>query len=291
MKCFDEFISAEFLDEIELFVDESTDRTTWIDFPIDVPHCSDQPGLELLFESDESRSIDNTSFPMSSAWISHVNQTEIVSPICNKYQIGCRKAQFDLLVVVDCFPEDGRFVANLLETFLNLIEPNDHRFSFVILTSTNVDSFQYHFPLSSIEKFDLNTIERYLIYLDNQNVSIVSLDKHLERLSDYLMSQRRISPTESILLTISSRLNIDRSSMSNLIERFSSIRYMMIDPQLKFDNLDSFQTFRSFVSQPVEENFLFSFAAFRDLTFNLIFQLFERLCGHLLNFEQHDERH
>jgi hypothetical protein len=73
--------------------------------------------------------------------------------------------------------------------------------------------------------------------------------------------------------------------MKNLIQRYSTIRYMVLDPYLRTDddkkNSERDQLLRSLTSSPSYSNLFWSYAANRDLTFNTVFRILESLCGSL----------
>lgn len=170
-----------------------------------------------------------------------------------------------------------------LNTFLGFIEPNQHRFSLIVLPSSTLDPFQYYLPLTPMNALSLSNVQPYLLYMDQENRSVVPLHDHLERISEHMMSNRPAG-SSSIILTISSRLDFNQSSMENLIERYASIRYMALDPNLKTDRNyqpDRDRLLRSLTSKPYHSNLFQSYAANRDLTFNTVIRILEVLCGYL----------
>ncbi|CAF3627693.1 unnamed protein product, partial [Rotaria sp. Silwood2] len=141
-------------------------------------------------------------------WISNSNKSDLISPICNKYKISCQISKFDLLILIDSQYEYLSLIKTFLNIFLTLIEPYNHRFSLIILTSSTVDTFQYHLPLTLLNTINNKIIENYLSYIDEKNISIIQLNQHIEPISDYLIKNQEFLSnisTQQIILTMSSR--------------------------------------------------------------------------------------
>jgi len=49
------------------------------------------------------------------------NQTDLLSPNCNKYQISCQKNQFDLVIIIDSQKEYNLLIQTFLHVFLSLL--------------------------------------------------------------------------------------------------------------------------------------------------------------------------
>jgi hypothetical protein len=267
-------------------IEENNNETSIADLPISVPHCSNTPGIDILWESDDSSMINEYSFRAPRQWISNSNQSDLISPICNKYKISCQSLKLDLLIVIDSHHEYSSLIQTFLNIFLALVEPSNHRFSLIILSSSTIDPFQYHLPLTSINTINNRMIENFLSYTDYENTSIIQLNQHFHRISDYLITNQQLISnirSQQIILTISSRLNFNPNDMKQLIQRYSSIRYMALDPHLKTDdhNSEREKVLRSLTSSPSYLNLFSSYAANRDLTFNTVFRVLESLCGYL----------
>ena len=280
-------ILAEFVDATDYasgpLLDETTSEMVIVDVPVSVPHCSDRPGIDTLWESDDSVLIKEFSLSTSRSWFSHSNQTDVIIPKCNKYKLSCQTANFDLLLLLDCQQEYSVLLQIFLSTFLGFIEPNQHRFSLIVLSSGTVDPFQYHLPLTAMNTLSLTNVQPYLLYMDQENRSIVPLHEHLERISEHMTSNRP-EGSSSMILTVSSRLDFNRSAMENLTERYAAIRYMALDPNLKIDHNyqpDRDRLLRSLTSKPSSSNLFQSYAANRDLTFSTVLRILEALCGYL----------
>jgi hypothetical protein len=270
---------------------DNNNETSIIDIPISVPHCSNTPGLDILWESDDSSIINDYSLRTPRRWISNSNQSDLISPICNKYKISCQITKYDFLILVDSHHDYSFLIQTFLNIFLTLIEPFHHRFSLIVLSSTTIDTFQYHLPLTSINTINNKIIESFLSYTDYEPNSIIQLNQHLQRTSEYLINNQQIISnisSQQIILTISSRLNFNRNEMQNIIQRYSSIRYMTLDPYLETDddNNNNHQERENFLysltSSPSYSNLFWSYGANRDLTFNTVFRILESLCGYLL---------
>lgn len=261
-------------------IDDRNNESLILDLPISIPHCSNNPGIDILWESN-----DDYSFYTPRQWISRTNQSNLISPVCNKYRISCRRMKYDFLVLIDSQQEYSSLIQMFFKVFLALIEPFNHRFSLVILSSTTIDTFQYHLPLTSINTINQQILDNYLIYTDHDNTSIFQLNQHIERLSEYLINNQQLTSeisSKQIFFTISSRLNFNENDMKYLIQRYSTIRYMVLDPYLRTDdNYDQQREkfLRSLVSSPWHTNLFWSYAANRDLTFNTVFRVLESLCG------------
>ncbi len=282
---------AEFFDAMDYangpMIDDKNNETSIVNLPISIPHCSNTPGIDILWESDDRLILNEYSLRTPRRWISNSNQTNLISPICNKYKISCQTIKLDLLILIDCHHEYSSLIQIFLNIFLALIEPFNHRFSLIILSSTTIDTFQYHLPLTSINTINNQIIENFLSYTDYENNSIIQLNQHIERISEYLINNQQLISnisSQQILLTISSRLNFNQNNMKNLIQRYSTIRYMVLDPYLKTDddhNQEREKSLRSLTSSPFYSNLFRSYAANRDLTFNTVFRILESLCGYL----------
>ena len=255
------------------------------ELPASVPHCSDTPGIDTLWESEDNPSVTDYSFRAARRWTFNASQSESASPMCNKYKIACSTVSLELLIVLDCHQEFASPLQTLLTTLLALIESQNHRVSLLALTSSTIDTFQYHLPLASIDTVGSATIENVLAYMDQGNGSIVRLDEHLHRISDYLLGSQSAAKANAspVILTISSRLDVNQTNMNNLTREYSSIRYMTLDPRLRMDEYDLARenALRSLTSSPLHSNLFWSYAANRDLTFNTVFRLLEALCGYL----------
>ncbi|CAF0973097.1 unnamed protein product [Rotaria sordida] len=273
-------------------IDNYNNVTTIIDLPISVPHCSDTPGLDIIWESVDNQIFNDYSLHTPRQWISNLNKSDLISPICNKYKISCQTTKFDLLILIDSHNEYLLLIKTFLNIFFTLIEPYYHRFSLIILTSSTIDTFQYHIPLTSINTIynNKNLIENFLSYIDDRNISLIQLNQHLERISNYLINNQEFLSnisTQQIILTISSRLNFNQTHIKEIIQRYTTIRYMVLDPYLKNDdykhhNNQEREKFLSLLtSKPSYINLFSSYAAYRDLTFHTVFRLLESLCGYL----------
>ncbi|UJR31638.1 hypothetical protein I4U23_019120 [Adineta vaga] len=289
-------LPPEFIDGVDYVSDPMIDdnylinnRTLSTDIQISVPHCSNTPGLDILWESEDSYNMNDYSLRSPRQWISNTNQSDLIPPICNKYKISCHTTRYDLLLLIDSQYQYITSIQTFLEIFLALIEPFSHRFSLMVLSSTTVDPFQYHSPLTAINVINNKILENFLLYTDHENSSMVQLNQHMQRASEYLMNNQQVlstTHTQQIILTISSRLNFNEYEMKNLIQRYSSIRYMALDPYLKTD--DDFineqkreKLITALTSSPSYGNVFRSYEANRDLTFNTVFRLLESLCGYL----------
>jgi len=264
-------------------MDEHTNETSLIDIPTSIPHCSNSPGIEIVWESDDNNNTNDCLFHTPRQWISGFNQTDLLSPNCNKYQISCQKNQFDLVIIIDSQKEYNLLIQTFLHVFLSLIHPQNHRLSLVILSSTNTDTFQYHLPLTSFNQLTNQMLDNYFIYTDQEYQTIHSFHQHFERINDYLRTnQQQQSSSQSIILTISSRLNFNENS----IQQYPNIRYMTLDPKFQIDDNPLFSSqrmsrLRSLTSQPYSSNLFWTYSANRDLTFHTIFRFIESLCGNL----------
>ncbi|CAF4385006.1 unnamed protein product, partial [Rotaria sordida] len=69
-------------------VDNYNNATTIIDLPISVPHCSNTPGLDIIWESVDNQIFNDYSLHTPRQWISNSNKSDLISPICNKYKIS-----------------------------------------------------------------------------------------------------------------------------------------------------------------------------------------------------------
>ena len=248
-------------------------------WPTSVPHCSDTPGLNNLWESEK----DSQSTVELQRWFSTENRSISVQSSCNQYKVWCSNEQFDLLIVLNVEQKYSTLLKTFLRTFFALIAPSTHRFSVAVLTSTSVDPFEIHLPLSTIDQLNFNVVEQFLYRLDQENRSSILFVHQLEQLTDYMKrNQRSPSSVPSTILTISSRFDFDRSAVQNLTHRDSIIRYITIDPQLKIDHrydLQRLRSLRSLASKPEDSNVFQVFSANRDLTFDTILRIFERFCG------------
>jgi hypothetical protein len=271
-------------------IDDNNNETSIIDLPISIPHCSNNPGIDIIWESDESLLRNEYSLRTPRQWISDFNQSDLISPICNKYKISCHHRKFDLLILIDISHEYSSLIQTFLNIFLTLIEPFNHRFSLIVLSSTTIDTFQYHLPLTSINTINNRNVENFLSYIDYENNSIIQLNQHIERISDYLINNQQLIsniPSQQVILTITSRFNFNQNDMKYLIQqRYSTIRYMVLDPYLRTDDdNDNYQErnqfLRSLTSLPSYSNLFWSYSANRDLTFNTVFRILESLCGYL----------
>ncbi|CAF1654379.1 unnamed protein product, partial [Rotaria magnacalcarata] len=266
--------------------DNNYEITAFPDLPTSVPHCSNSPGLDTRWESVDT----DYSLRTPRRWISNHNQSDLITPICNKYKISCQSTKFDLVILIDAQREYLSLIQTFLNTFLSLIEPYNHRLSLIILSSATIDIFQYHLPLTSINTINNKMIENYLSYLDDKNTSTIPINQHLERTSDYLKRSQEFGsnvPTQQTVLTISSRFNFNLTDVKETIQRYSTIRYMALDPYLKTDeNKNNNRRERenllsSLASSPSYTNLFRAYSAYRDLTFHTIFRLLESLCGSL----------
>jgi len=265
-------------------IDDRNNESLIFDLPISIPHCSNNPGLDLLWESNDN----DYSFYTPRQWISITNQSDLISPSCNKYRISCRRMKYDFLILIDSQREYSSLIQMFFKVFLALIEPFNHRFSLIILSSTTIDTFQYHLPLTSINTINQQILENYLSYTDHENTSIFQLNQHIERLSEYLINNQQLTsevPSKLVLFTISSRFNFNENDMKYLIQRYSTIRYMVLDPYLRTDDVHHHRKreklLRSLASSPLHANLFWSYSANRDLTFNTVFRVLESLCGSL----------
>ncbi|CAF1336856.1 unnamed protein product [Adineta ricciae] len=265
----------------------NNNRTIYTEMPMSIPHCSNTPGIDVLWESEGNYDMNDYSLRTPRQWISYTNQSDLVPPVCNKYRISCHTANYDILLLIDSQRQYISSIQTFLEIFLALIEPSNHRFSLMVLSSTTVDPFQYHSPLTAIISLNNKALENILLYTDNENSSRVPLNQHMQRASEYLFNQVSSTvPTQQIILTISSRLNFHPSDMKNLIQRYASLRYMALDPYLKTDDEDYINDQRreklvsALVSSPSHANMFRTYAANRDLTFSTVFQLLESICGY-----------
>lgn len=267
--------------------DYNNNETSIVDLPISIPYCSNTPGIDTIWESDDSLNEYYLNTPHQ--WISSFNQTDLISPVCNKYKISCQTIKYDVIILIDIQSEYLILIQTFLNIFFSLIEPFNHRFSLVILSSTTTDTFQYQLPLTSLNNINSRIIENFLSYIDHENNSIIQLDQHINRISDYLINNQQLLSnihSQQIILTISSRLNFNKNDMKNLIQRYSSIRYMVLDPYLRIDNdqndnQERENLLRSLTSLPLYSNLFWSYSANRDLTFNIVFRIIESLCGNL----------
>ncbi|CAM4887021.1 unnamed protein product [Rotaria socialis] len=266
--------------------DSNYEITASPDLPTSVPHCSNNPGLDTRWESVDT----DYSLPTPRRWISNNNQSDLITPICNKYKISCQSTKFDFVILIDAQREYLSLIQTFLNTFLSLIEPYNHRLSLIILSSATIDPFQYHLPLTSINTINNKMIETYLSYLDDKNTSTIPINQHLERASDYLKSSQEFGsnvPTQQIVLTIPSRFNFNLTDVKEIIQRYSTIRYMALDPYLKTDKNENNNRRKrenflsSLASSPSYTNLFCAYSAYRDLTFHTIFRLLESLCGSL----------
>jgi hypothetical protein len=263
-------------------IDDRNNESLILDFPTSIPYCSNNPGIDLQWESEDA----DYSLHTPRQWISGINQSDLITPVCNKYRISCQRVKYDFLILIDTQPEYSSLIQMFFKVFLALIEPFNHRFSLVVLTSTTIDTFQYHLPFASLNTINQRTFDNYLIYTDHENTSIFQLNQHMERLSEYLLTNQQLTsdiPSKQVLLTLSSRLYFNEYDMKYLIQRYSTIRYMTIDPYLRTDD-DNYDPERekllhSLVSSPWHTNLFWSYAANRDLTFNTVFRVIESLCG------------
>ena len=266
-------------------MEENNNETSILDFPVSIPYCSNTPGIDIIWESDDSSMINDYSLQTPRQWISNSNQSDLISPICHKYKISCHTVQFDFLILIDSHHEYSSLIQIFLNIFLTLIEPYTHRFSLIILSSRTTDTFQYHLPLTSLNTINNKILENYLSYTDYENTSSFELNQHLQRTSDYLINNQANIPSQQIILTITSRFNFNRNDMKQLIQLYSSIRYMALDPYLKTDeenyNQEREKYLRSLTSLPSYSNLFSTYSANRDLTFNTVFRLLESLCGYL----------
>jgi hypothetical protein len=268
-------------------IDDNTNQTSIVDLPMSIPHCSDTPGIDILWESDDSSIINEYSLHPPRQWFSISNRSDSISPLCNKYQISCHRIKFDLLILLDLHSESSLLIQTFLTIFFSLIEPFNHRFSLLVLSSTTIDTFQYHLPLTSSNKITNQIIATFLSYSDYENNSTIQLNEHIQRASEYLLNHPPLISnisSQQILFTISSRLNFNQNNMKTLIQRYSTIRYMTLDPYLKTDNdqnQDREKSLRSLTSSPSYSNLFWSYSANRDLTFNTVFRVLESLCGYL----------
>lgn len=264
-------------------------RTSSFDTPISVPHCSDAPGLNVLWESEDTLYANDYTLRSPRQWTANVNQSDLVAPVCNKFRVACHTINYDLLVLVDTNDQYTASIQTLLEIFLALLEPADHRLSFMVLSSATVDVFQYHLPLTSVNSITGRIVRNYLLYSGHDNSSVMPLNQHIQRASEYLTNNQRASsksPAQQMVLTISSRLNFNRHEMERVIQRYSTIRYMALDPHLKDDDdlLDDQERQKLLValtSAPWYANAFWSYAANRDLTFSTVFRILESMCGYL----------
>lgn len=265
-------------------VAENTNETAVIDLPTSVPSCSDNPGFVTLWESEGSLSASDYFLQTPRRWTSDFNQSDLITPICNRYQISCSKIPFDLVILIDSQQEYISSIRTFLHVFLALIQPKNHRLSLAILSSTTTDSFQFHLPLTSFDLVTNQMIDNYLIYPDQANQSVHPFHQHVERISEYLFTNLQ-SSSQKIFLTISSRLNFEKTLIKTIIERYASIRYMVLDPYLQTDEENDFSQrmdyLRSLISEPYYSNLFWTYSANRDLTFNTIFRFIESLCGNL----------
>ncbi|CAF4011194.1 unnamed protein product [Rotaria sp. Silwood1] len=119
---------------------------------------------------------------------------------------------------------------------------------------------------------------------------MIELNQHLEHISNYLIKNQEFIlnlSTQQIILTIPSRLNFNQTHIKEIIQRYSTIRYMVLDPYLKTDDDDEYNNqerenfLLSLTSSPSYINLFSSYAAYRDLTFHTIFRLLESLCGYI----------
>lgn len=272
----------------------NTNETSMTDTPVSIPHCSNTPGIDILWESADSFVTDEYSLHTSRQWKSNSNQTGLITPSCNKYKISCHNIQYDIILLLDIQYDYIPLIETFINIFLNLIEPFNHRFSLVILSSTTIDTFQHHLPLTTINNINTKILENFYTYIDYQNTSVIQLNEHLNRLSEYLINnnnnnQESLSSNirkQKLILTISSRLYLNPNEMKNLIQRYSTIRYMVLDPNLRTDDNDDKNQereylLRSLTSSPSYANLFWSYSANRDLTFNNIFRILESLCGYL----------
>lgn len=270
-------------------INDANNDTNVDDSPSSVPHCSNNPGVEILWESEGSSLLNDYYFGTARQWISNSNQSDLITPVCNKYKISCRIFKYDLVFLLDSQLEYSTLLQTFFRAFLALIDPFDHRFSLIALSSTSIDPFQYHLPLTTIDNLNEQILNNFFAYTDDRNTSAIQLNRHIERISEDLINNRRSTsdvPTKQIIFTVSSRLNIDPVEMSYLIQRYSSIRFITLDPFLRTDDNNQHQaererTLRTLVSSPWYTNLFWAYAANRDLTFNTVFRVIESLCGSL----------
>ena len=270
-------------------MDDANNDTTIADAPSSVPHCSNNPGIEIIWESDGSSLPNDYYFGTARQWNSNSNQSDLITPVCNKYKISCRTYKYDFIFLLDSQLEYSTLLQTFFRVFLALIDPFDHRFSLIALSSTTIDPFQYHLPLTTIDNLNEQILNNFFAYSDDRNTSDVQLNRHIERISEYLMNNRRSTsdvPTKQIIFTVSSRLNVDPIEMTYLIQRYSSIRFIVLDPFLRTDDDDENPVererfLRTLASSPWYTNLFWAYAANRDLTFNTVFRVLESLCGSL----------
>ncbi|CAF5031219.1 unnamed protein product, partial [Rotaria sp. Silwood1] len=271
-------------------IDDYNNETTLIDLPMSIPHCSDTPGIDILWESIDNEILNDNSLHSPHQWISKTNKTNLISPICNKYKISCHTIKFDLLIIIDSQYEYLSLIKTFLNIFFTLIESYYHRISLIILTSSTLNTFQYHLPLTLFNTINNRIIENFLSYIDEKNISMIELNQHLEHISNYLIKNQEFIlnlSTQQIILTIPSRLNFNQTHIKEIIQRYSTIRYMVLDPYLKTDDDDEYNSqerenfLLSLTSSPSYINLFSSYAAYRDLTFHTIFRLLESLCGYI----------
>ncbi|CAF4002965.1 unnamed protein product, partial [Rotaria sp. Silwood1] len=81
-------------------IDDYNNETTLIDLPMSIPHCSDTPGIDILWESIDNEILNDNSLHSPHQWISKTNKTNLISPICNKYKISRHTIKFDLLIII-----------------------------------------------------------------------------------------------------------------------------------------------------------------------------------------------
>lgn len=255
------------------------------DLPISVPHCSDNPGLDALWKSIDA----DYSLRTSRQWVLNFDQSDFITPICNKYKISCQTTKLDLVIIIDSQDTYRSLIQTFLNTFISLIEASNHRISLYVLSSSTIDPFQYQIPFTSIDKMTTKMIENLLSYMDDKNTSTFPYNLHLQRISDYVQNNQEFSsniPTQQVILTIPSRLNFNQTDMKDIIQRYSTIRYMVLDPYLKndgkeYNNQEREKILSSLASSPSDINVFRSYAAYRDLTFHIIFRILESLCGYL----------
>ena len=271
-------------------IDDSNNDTIIADLPMSVPDCSNNPGVEIIWESDGNSVPNDYYLSTPRQWISNSNQSDLITPVCNKYKISCRTFKYDILLLLDSQSEYSTLIQTFVRVFLSLIDPSNHRLSLIALTSTTIDPFQYHLPWTTIDNVNEQILNNFFAYTDNQNTSAVQLNRHLERISDYVIANQQPTsdiPSKQIIFTVSSRLNFDSMEMTYLIQRYPSIRYLALDPSLKTDDDDDDnqpereRLLRALVSSPWYTNLFASYAANRDLTFNTVFRVLESLCGSL----------
>lgn len=270
--------------------DSNNNNTVIVDLPTSVPHCSNNPGIEIVWESDGSSALNDYYLSTPRQWISNSNRTDLITPTCNKYKISCRTYKYDILFLLDSQLEYSTLIQTFFRVFLSLIDSSNHRLSLMALTSTTIDPFQYHLPWTTIDNLNEQILNNFFAYTDDQNTSVVQLNRHFERISDYLIANQQSSsnvPSKQVIFTVSSRLNFDSVEMKYLIQRYPSIRYLALDPSLRTDDdeddnqSERERLLRSLVSSPWYTNLFWSYAANRDLTFNTVFRVLESLCGSL----------